>query len=182
MAKLVFLEGLPGVGKTTIINSIKNKNNDNLLCIDEIIKENIINNVSTDENEYLNNDNMKLELYYKYKNSDKIIIMDRGPLSTLSYNQARHIMDNKHEVEQIEQWFENLSDIYSKNVVVYYLTNNGMNHQISVNDPFGPFGNINGQKLFESICKFNANKYFTNVVIKYYDKSNMEEIIDEIIN
>ena len=45
MKKIIFLEGLPGVGKTTIANSIKNIGRTDVHVVDEIIKKDIINNV-----------------------------------------------------------------------------------------------------------------------------------------
>ena len=44
MKKIIFLEGLPGIGKTTLINEIRNLNIPNVYVVDEIINENLCKN------------------------------------------------------------------------------------------------------------------------------------------
>lgn len=39
MKNIIFLEGLPGVGKTTIVNAIKKLNTKNVYVVDEVINE-----------------------------------------------------------------------------------------------------------------------------------------------
>ena len=89
MKKMVFLEGLPGVGKTTIVNEIEKLNLPDVFTVNEIIKENIINLTPQDQTDYILNDEMKIQKHCK-----GLIVIDRGPISTLSYNQTRRLIDN----------------------------------------------------------------------------------------
>ena len=50
MKKIIFIEGLPGVGKTYLVNKIKAMNLDNVYVVDELINPDI-NNPFTDEEE-----------------------------------------------------------------------------------------------------------------------------------
>ena len=84
MKKIIFLEGLPGVGKTTITNYISNlKNKDNIHTVNEIIVD-IDDKTPIEQDLFIENDNLKINKYNK-----DIIIIDRGPISTLTYNIVR---------------------------------------------------------------------------------------------
>ena len=41
MKKIIFIEGLPTVGKTYLINEIKKRNLQNIYVVDELINQNI---------------------------------------------------------------------------------------------------------------------------------------------
>lgn len=176
MKKIIFLEGLPGVGKTTIVNNIKKIDDNNIHVVDEIIKEDIINKVSDDENDYMINDEMKIKKY-----NDGIIVIDRGPISTLSYNQTRKIIDATFDSEPVIEWFKSIEYIYKENVEVIFLTNKGKKFKITSNNPCDPYGSVENQKLLESITLFNCKKYLDNVIIREYYQDDMEAVINEII-
>lgn len=176
--KIIFLEGLPGVGKTTIVNNIKNLKLKNVFTIDEIVKEDIKNRVSDNEKDYMENDDMKIML----TNKNGIIIMDRGPISTLSYNQARNIIDKNFDKNMVEKWFEKIQNIYSENHVILFLTNKGEKYTITSNQKNDPYGSIKNQQLLESITLYNCFKYSKNVIVKEYHQQNIMEVINEIIN
>lgn len=177
MKKIFFLEGLPGVGKTTIANSIKEKGIANVHVVDEIIKKDIINNVSDDEKDYMLNDELKIKKY-----DEGIIIIDRGPISTLSYNQARKIIDENFNAKPVIDWFKDVEYIYKENVEILFLTNKGKKYKITSDNQFDPYGSIENQKLLESITLFNCRKYSNNVIIRDYYQDDMEDVINEIIN
>lgn len=177
MLKMVILEGLPNVGKTTIINKIKSLNLDNVYTVDEIIKPEIINNFSEDETEYMKNDEMKLS---KYK--EGLIIIDRGPISTLSYNQTNSIINKDFNARPVIDWFENLYQKIDKQVKIIYLKRSKDEFYIPYENDKDAFGNIENQKLLEGISIYNCKKYFKNTEIRLYDKNDMEDLIDEIIN
>lgn len=177
MVKFIFLEGLPGVGKTTLVKKIKSLKLKDVYTVDEIIKEDIKNRVSDKEEDYIMNDEMKLNLF-----SEGIIVVDRGPISTLSYNHSRNIIDNNFDSSQVVNWFENIKSLYSQNCKVVYLTNNGLTYKITSDNPNDPYGSIDNQKLLESITLFNCSKYCSNFIKKDYYQKNMEELIYEIIN
>ena len=90
--RIIILEGLPGVGKSTITKSIINFD-PNIVPVNEIINEEIFDNVNLFQEMYFKNDNMKVQ---KARDSKKAII-DRGPISTFSYNQVRSILDKNFE-------------------------------------------------------------------------------------
>lgn len=177
MKKIIFLEGLPGVGKTTIANSIKNMGRTDVHVVDEIIKEDIINNVSDDEKDYMINDEMKIKKY-----EDGVIVIDRGPISTLSYNQTRKIIDEKFDANPVIEWFKSVEYIYKENVEIIFLTNKCKKFKITSDNKFDPYGGVENQKLLESITLFNCRKYSNNVIVKEYYQDNMEDVINEIIN
>lgn len=177
MKKIVFLEGLPGVGKTTIIRKIDSLKINGVSVVDEVIRVNTVHNIST-QYDYAENDNLKIN---KYKNG--IIIIDRGPISTLSYNQTRKKIDKNFDSSIIINWFKKYKEFYKKDYVyTIYLTNMGTNFQISENDLNGPYGSIINQKKLEEITLHNCRKYCKNFKIIEYYKDNIDEVINEIIN
>jgi len=175
MKKYIFLEGLPGIGKTTIINYIK-KNYKNINVVDEIINKSILENNSFTEEDFIKNDEMKLNKY-----NEGIILLDRGPISSLSYSQVKQIIDINYDISKANKVFDkNKNYLYNSKII--YLTNNGKNYFIPNNNIISPYSSIENQSLLETISIFNCKKYCNNVVIINYDRSNMEEVINEIIN
>lgn len=176
MKKIIFLEGLPGVGKTTLINEIRKKSISNVYVVDEIINENILNNIKITEEEFLLNDYMKVNKY-----NEGIIIIDRGPISTLSYSETKKIMDTGFDLSNAVNEFQKYIDIY-KNSKIVYLTNKGTSYSITVSDTKSPYGSVDSQKLLEEISIYNSKRYCKNTVILEYLKKDMEGVINEIIN
>lgn len=177
MKKIVFLEGLPGVGKTYLVNEIRNRSLKDVYVVDEIINPDISNLFIDSEDKFLKNDEMKVN---KYNNG--IIIIDRGPISTLVYNQVLHLIDNKYDARFVEVWFNQFLDMYnSDNTYNYYLNNYDI-YNPSLADDNNPFGSVENLKLTHEMTLFNLNKYSKNYKVVDYDKTNMEEILNEIIN
>ncbi len=177
MRKIVFLEGLPGVGKTTLINEIKERNFVDVYTVDEIVMDSLKNVISNDENDYMKNDEMKINKY-----NEGLIIIDRGPISTLSYNQANSIIESDFDATPVILWFENIKQIFEENTKIVYLTNYGNNYYLPYNKENDAFGTIENQKLLESISLYNCKRYSNNVVVKEYHKKDVEAIINEIID
>lgn len=173
MKRIVFLEGLPGVGKTTVINRIDELKLPNVYIIDEIVNRNI----SKDQIDFILNDELKISKY-----NEGLIIIDRGLISTLSYNQTRKIIDSSFDSNLVIKWFEKVKDVYNENTKTIYLTNNQTNYYLPYKNDLDPYGSSENQKLLESITMFNCQKYAKNLTIKEYYKDNLEEIINEIIN
>ena len=94
-SKIVFLEGLPGVGKTTLVNALKLKKNKNIHTVDEIIV-NLQEKTPINQNIFIVNDNKKINSY-----CSGTIVIDRGPISTLSYNQVRAMLDKSFSKDDI---------------------------------------------------------------------------------
>lgn len=177
MKKIIFIEGLPNVGKTYLIDEIKKKKIKNVFVVEELINPNIKNPFTDDEEVFLKNDELKVS---KYNNG--IIIVDRGPISTLVYNQVNHIINNNYDAKFVEKWFEQFVDLYnSENIYNYYLYNPDI-YIPSVNDNTNPFGSVDNLRLTHALTLYNLKKYAKNFNIIKYTKSNLEEVINEIIN
>ena len=172
--KVIFLEGLPGVGKTTLVNKLKQYN---IHTVDEIIVD-LKEKTPVNQNIFIINDNKKINLY----NSGTIVI-DRGPISTLSYNQVRAMLDKSFSATEVEQWFKSIQNLYNqKDVKIIYLTTKGKKYFLPFENTKDPYGSIENQKLLEKISLENCIKISSNLQIIEYHQKNMEEIINEIIN
>lgn len=175
--KIVFLEGLPGVGKTTILNKIKQKNISNVYTVDEIIVD-LQEKTPVNQDIFIINDNQKINMY-----NYGIIVIDRGPISTLSYNQTRHLIDKSFSNSNVEKWFKNIQELYNKeNVEVVYLTTKGQKYYLPFKNNKDPYGSIENQRILENVAIENCKKYAKKLHIIEYHQKNMEEIIYEIIN
>lgn len=177
--KIIFLEGLPGIGKSFLTNKIREEFK-NVNTVDEIIAGKMPDYSKQDQFWFFNNDDKKILEIKKGIN-----IIDRGPISTLSYNQTRKIIDEdfKFDVKIAEKWFSKYEELLKSEIVkVLYLTNNQTKFSITSEHVNDPYGLIENQKLLEAISLYNCKKYCPNLVIKFYDKSNIEEIINEIFN
>lgn len=178
MLKLIFLEGLPGVGKTTLTNYIESLKLPNVHIVHEIEKQNIINKINSNQNIYIENDNIKLSKY-----QEGIVIIDRGPLSTLSYNETKNKLTNNPSLNEVTTWFSSIKDIYlKKETIVFYLKNKNKTYHLPYQDNLDPYGSIDNQKLLEDITLNNCNKYVKNLKIVDYDYNEMEALVNEIIN
>lgn len=177
MKKIIFIEGLPNVGKTYLINKIREMGIQNLKIVDELINPNIKNPFTDKEDIFLQNDELKVNKY-----SDGIIVIDRGPISTLVYNQVNHIIDNNYDASHIEKWFNQFIELYNSNDTYnYYLYNPGVYEPSLVNSK-NPFGSVANLQLTHALTIYNLNKYAKNVKIIVYKKDNIVEVINEIIN
>lgn len=177
MKKIIFIEGLPNVGKTYLVNKIREKNIENVNVVDELINPKINDPFTDQENIFLENDELKINKY-----NDGLIIIDRGPISTLVYNQVNHLINNNYDAKYVEEWFKKFDKLYKDcNTYNYYLYNPGV-YEPSLNDNTNPFGSDNNLELSHALTIFNLNKYAKNYKVIIYKKDNIEEIIDEIIN
>ena len=177
MKKIIFIEGLPNVGKTYLINKIREMDNKNLKIVDELINPNIKDPFTDAEDVFLKNDELKVNKY-----SEGVIIIDRGPISTLVYNQAKHIIDNNYNASYVEKWFDQFVNLYSNNETYNYYLYNPDTYEPSLNDDENPFGSVENLKLVHTLTLYNLNKYAKNFKIIIYKKDNIIEVINEIIN
>lgn len=177
MKKIIFIEGLPNVGKTYLVNKIKEKQIKDIFIVDELINPDIKNPFTAAENVFLKNDELKVNKY-----NDGIVIVDRGPISTLVYNQVNHIINNNYNAKFVEEWFKQFIKLYnSDNTYNYYLYNPNF-YEPSLDDKTNPFGSEDNLKLTHALTIFNLNKYAKHFKIIIYTKNNIMEVIDEIIN
>ena len=182
MRKICFLEGLPGVGKTTLIEKVKSLNPKDVFIVDEIVLKEIFNKINLDQNLYLKNDEMKIDMF-----KEGTIIIDRGPISTFSYNQARHIVDIDFDfsLDEVESWFKKFIDLYKdETVFVYYLIKDDENFLIRYPNDKDPYGNVNNQRLLQEITMFNCKMYAKNINFRLFDVENGDVmgLISEIID
>ena len=176
MRKIIFIEGLPNVGKTYLINEIRKLKLKDVYVVDEIINEDIDDIFDCSEDKFLLNDEMKVNKY-----DHGTIIIDRGPISTLVYNQVMHLIDSKYDPSFVEIWFNQFLDIYgSDNTYTYYLNNPSV-YNPSLDDEHSPFGSIENLKLTHDITLFNLEKYAKNYKVFNYNKENIKELLNEII-
>lgn len=177
MKKIFFLEGLPGVGKSTIINYIKKMNKANVHTVDEIIVE-MEDKTPLEQDLFIINDNLKIQKY-----DEGIIVIDRGPISTLTYNIVKNELVEEFSSKEVIDWFNTIKGIFrQENVFIYYLTTNGKEYYLPYNNEFDPNGSVKNQKKVEEVAIYNIKKYAKNYKIIEYHKENMEDIINEIIN
>lgn len=104
---IIYFEGLCGVGKTTLIEEYA-KSRKNVKIIPQFIAEpdNLFDDVAC-----MKNDELKSKL--AYDNKEKIVLMDRGYLSTLVYGLVRYQVTDKHEsFDHISEWL--LTNLNSK--------------------------------------------------------------------
>ena len=116
----------------------------------------------------------------KYKNG--IVLIDRGPISTLVYNQVKHIIDNSYNTNDIEKWFEKFRDLYKNNNTYNYYLYNPDKYSPSLDNKNNPFGSVDNLKLTHELTIYNLKKYSSNFKIIIYKKDNLKEVINEIIN
>lgn len=173
--KMFFLEGLPGVGKTSIINKMQQMNLNYVHIVDELLSK-------TDKYSqefFMNNDIKKINKY-----NDGIIVIDRGPISTLSYNETLKLICGNKDMDKVYEWFlKEALPIYQKDwVYTLYLKNKKDEYFFRYNDDNDPYGNIENQKKLEKVTLKNCKKYCKN-----FEKFNsidelMERIMYESVN
>ena len=96
-------------------------------------------------------------------------------------HEIKNQCNNTNKIDTIN-WFENNKALFNENVKVIYLTNKGSEYKISVSDKTNPYGSIKNQVLLEERTIYNLKKYVRNYKIIEYNKKNMGDIINEIIN
>ena len=173
MLKIIILEGLPLIGKTTIINYIKSLKNRNIHCVDELI----IQTKELDQESFMKNDMAKINKY-----NDGLVFIDKGLISTLSYNQMIDYLGGNKDVKIVTDWFKKEGVPFYKRDDVYtiYLTNNKKklrHHNRNI-----PHGSIKNQLMMEEITIKNIKKYCKNYEIRNYKYDEMEIFVNEIIN
>lgn len=178
MYKIIIFEGLPKVGKTTLLNYIKNKKLANLVIAEELITQKA-KAESSNTFDFMENDVVKINFA-----KEGLLLIDRGPISTLSYNQTKIIVDENYDfdIRKLRNWFNSFVPFFQQdNVFVYLLTQE--DYRLRENEVLSsPHGTIENQKLMEQITFYNCKKYVKNLIVKEYSYDKMEEFADEIIN
>lgn len=113
------LEGLPGGGKTTIFNHFSKNRNFNV--VEQIIHHNFYHKAK--ENYYFYSD------YLKYKKAEilsrkKVVLMDRGYMSTLAYNYAYNKIFKSNNYIRAKKEIKKNSAIFSIPCMLLYIAIN----------------------------------------------------------
>lgn len=173
MKKIIYLEGMPGVGKSSLIEKIKKMKIPNVHVVEELIGDFTYEK----QEDFFENDKLKLAKY-----NEGVIFIDRGPISTISYVQAKMIIDNEFKCDGICKSLSLLGNAYTANTSTIYLTGARKGYYLpydNIKDPYGSFAN---QQLLESITLYNCEKYCEKFIIREINSDRMEEFINEIIN
>lgn len=125
----------------------------------------------------MQNDILKINKY-----QTGLIIIDRGMISTLSYNETLNELIGNDELEKIYEWFNKYGKKFydQDNVMTIYLKTS--KYKLRYSNYKDPYGSIDNQKLLESFTLNNIEKYCKNYRIIDYEYKDMEKIINEIIN
>ena len=171
--KIIIFEGLPLIGKTTLINYIKNLNIKNIHCVEELI----IKTKELDQDSFMKNDMKKINKYKK-----GLIIIDKAFISTLSYNEMLDYLDKNPKINIVKEWFKKQAiPFYQRDdVITIYLKN--QEKKLREENPKSPHGSVKNQIMMEKIEINNIKKYCKNYKIIEYSQNNMEEFANEIIN
>ena len=177
MKNIVFLEGLPKVGKTSLLNFIKEKKLKNVFVADELLTERSKEEDAT-TSDFMINDIEKINF-----SEDGLLLIDRGPISTLSFNQTKMITDLNYnfDLRELNKWFNKLKSFYQQdNVFVYLLRQK----EYRIREPSNecPHGTIENQKIMEAITLYNCKKYVKNLIIKDFSYDKIEQVANEIID
>lgn len=179
--KIIILEGLPGVGKSSILEHLKSEQ---FTCIDEILDGNArkIQNGTVEHQDYfLRNDTLKVE---RALMSQGVVIIDRGPLSTLAYNLSKHKIVKAYNFMPVISWFiTDMRAFYGrKDVTTVYLKGAS---SLPYEDESDPYGSSQNQKLLENITLKLAELFCKNLQVIEYDylgEKALEHLKHEILN
>lgn len=180
--RIVVLEGLPGVGKSTLIQMLRARG---VVCIDEtdgIEKDHKIDGNAAAQIVFMKNDLQKIKT--ARSQTGRLIVMDRGPMSTLAYNLVKHKLSNTFNFMPVVTWFEQFTkDFYANdNVRVVYLQGN---NTLPYDDSSDPYGSQPNQQVLESVTLSLIQTFAKNYTIRKYDYkilSDQEELIHEILS
>lgn len=179
MKRIIFIDGLPGVGKSTLIEHIKAKNIVGVLAVEEIINPKIKNNINTPNAQdiYLENDLMKINKY-----DVGFIIIDRSPVSTIAYNLTRKALDKSFNNINPASWQKIFGKFFQDSEVMVYYLKNPDEYFCPYDNPKDPYGSVENQKLLEQATLKVLRNSVKNYKLVEYHKSDMKELANEIIN
>ena len=161
---IIFFEGLPGAGKTSVAN-VLSKTPGNFLVVPEIIYKKRFPKYHNSKNQryFFENDENKLERAIKISQEGKVAIVDRSPLSTYTFNYTKSILNNEPVSENVEKWFEKTWLKLTKvNVVIFYLKVSpkiGMLRKNRTVDHKEPWSNLKGLRLTRNLYENFIKKY-----------------------
>ena len=103
---IIVLEGMPGSGKTTISNFLKNEHSFGMVPqIIETEDGKIEANNKYHQNPFFRSDELKCQLARKLEKTHRNVIMDRNYISTLAYNYAVNDKEHHSSFAIASQWY-----------------------------------------------------------------------------
>ena len=171
--KIVIFEGLPMIGKSTLINYIKSLSIENIYCVDELI----IPTEELKQDTFMKND---LEKFNKYK--DGLIFIDKAMINTLSYNEMLEYLNGNKDLNRVFEWFEKYAVPFYKKDNVYTIYLKNKKKRLRERNSNTPHGSIANQNKIEEITINNIKKYCKNYEIIDYKQEEMVGFVHEIIN
>lgn len=170
--RTIIFEGLPLVGKTTLINYIKSLNINNIHCVDELV----LQTQELNQDSFMQNDLAKMNMY-----NDGLVFIDKLFISTLSYNEMLYLLGKNDDIKRVIKWFYHVAVPFyqSDEVLTIYLKSEHMG--LRENNSMSPHGSIENQIIMEQIVLRNIKKFCKNYIIMNYSQEKMMEFADEII-
>lgn len=101
--EIVYFEGLPYSGKTTLIRQISAEYPDIFTAIDEYIHPDLLKGVDIDDQRvFMENDELK---YQVARDSGRRCLVDRGHLSTVLYSHAYSRIKGDQDLSYVDEWY-----------------------------------------------------------------------------
>lgn len=101
--EVVYFEGIPGSGKTTITKLLAQAYPDIAVAIDEYIHPAGDIEVNPgDQRIFMENDELK---YQTARNAAKTALVDRGHLSTVLYTHAQNLIKGNQDLSYVDNWY-----------------------------------------------------------------------------
>ncbi|NMB66720.1 hypothetical protein GYA25_01520 [Candidatus Woesearchaeota archaeon] len=187
---IIIFEGLPGSGKTSITKYLSKKYPFCIRIGEVIDKEGkeipIEKHYGKEWSYFTRSDLNKLNLWKK-RYTEKIVLLDRGFLSTLSHGFAREVVHKNSPFHKILKEFEKKIDPKLEGVYFIYLEQSSKNSlKRSLHPPkdiWGKIPELNATKLFyETFFLFRRNVFRINCEKLDLKKClrNVEKIVLEI--
>ncbi len=176
--KIIYVEGVPASGKTTIVKKLYEKFDNTIDIIPEYINlaDGSKAEISHDPNYFRNNDEMKWQIASQSKKSYTFV--DRGHLSTVIYNLAEFKIAKKIENLEIIDWY--FEKILANNCIPDYyilLQTNPINSLKRRQRLLGPHNMWEHEKALHF-----ANEYYVKLIRSYEPKSKILILNTDIFN
>lgn len=179
--EIYFLEGLPGSGKSMLLEELKRKGSK---IIREVIdsKELSENHNKPDQAFFFRNDERKLEMAEKMSST---VIIDRSPLSTLLFNLAKFSIDKNLNPAQALEWYADKFDGKFRNNSVYHFFFIDITPEISMKrrgaraNKKDPWNNLKSLKFIRDFYLVFGENYIKNFEVINGD-NDLEIILKQI--
>lgn len=186
MKIVIYLEGLPGSGKSSLVNKLIKQDSSKYVSVPEVIEEKkLVEKHNTFEQDFfLKNDSVKYEMAMKIIGKKHNVVIDRSPLSTYIFNILKSKKLQQPISKIIEDWFQELwPRVSSGSLFVYLKVNPNMSliRKARLSDNNDPWANIHdldeADKLYLKYLSLLPQK---NVLYVDSDNKSLEIVLYEI--